>query len=188
MSQSSSLLSLLHLPRELIYKIAGEDAAAYNRILRLCRYISSLFPLSTRLDFMEGFGVTVRVTSIGTFWFWGSHLHDVYGPAMRYINNNVNNNISYYYHGSMHRLVRPASLATSLITWVDYDSLHRDPTAPAGTGVEWLRGAVNMYVHDDGFVVEWWDNGEFIRGVDGTKTSDEYKQVCAEIAYWRALE
>jgi hypothetical protein len=59
MNQSHLLLT--QLPRELIYKIAAEDAYVYNRILRLCRHITSLFPLSTRLNFMEAFGIRVEM-------------------------------------------------------------------------------------------------------------------------------
>jgi hypothetical protein len=199
----SQLLSLLSLPRELIYKIvsggyqrsvasggyqqlgvAAEDAVVYNKMLRICRHITSLFPLSLRLDFMISFGVTIQISSTDIHWCWDGKSHDIYGSASVHVNGNR----YYCYHGHLHRIGKPASMYSNEIQWYEHGKLNRDPMAPAGTDVEWLRGATSMYVGIEGVVVEWWENGVEVRNFGDNPPSERYDQVCAEIAYWRALE
>jgi hypothetical protein len=138
--------SLLSLPREIIYKIAAADAHAYNILLRLCRTLTLLFPLSTRLDFMIDFGITMIMESGDTVWFWGEHMHDIFGPAGVYENGDV----SYNYRDVWHRIDKPACVYTKRIEWYIHGRLHRNLTAPSGTSVEWLRGVASMI--DDGGV------------------------------------
>ena len=180
----NDLSLLLRLPRELIYKIAGIDAGVYNRILRLCRATASLFPLSTRLDFMVAFGVHVDLNDGGVFWFWGDESHSVFGPADVFSPGDR----TYYWRGNLHRVDGPAVLWSYRIQWYVWGLIHRDLAAPAGTGVEWLMGAACMVSNKMDVVVRWSTDGKTVRRVKYSATTDPYKyaQVRAEMDYWRA--
>jgi hypothetical protein len=193
---NNSISHLLSLPRELIYKIAAVDAGAYNIILRLCRVTASLFPLSTRLDFMIDFGVTVKFETTcddapqtATVWYWEDEIHDIFGPAISWEDGDIN----YYWHDKNHRDDGPASMTRTHLMWWHHDVPYRDPAAPSGTGVEWLKGATFISERDRSVFVSW--HCHYITSkqhtIDDSKVrSVEYTsavgiaQVHAEIAYW----
>jgi hypothetical protein len=189
MSMSYSLsLSLTQLPREIIYKVAAGDASVYNCILRLCRTMISLFPLSIRLDFMISFGVTVRIYRDTRYiacivWNYNNVLHDVWGAAVQ----RHHGEREYYWHGREHRRDGPAMVSRKYIAWHHHCLYHRDLEAPSGTGVEWLRGAAKICVYSDGARIMWFTMGELIRIVTPADAAD-MAQVRAEMDYWLARE
>jgi hypothetical protein len=177
---------LLQLPHELIYKIAAVDAIVYNAILRLCRTVTLLFPLSTRLDFMIDFGVTVCVISLDSIevisWSWHGLSHDIFGPSRSYAKGNR----SYWYRGGYHRVALPAIVWKHSVEWYDHDLHHRDLTAPAGTGIEWLRGAADIYEYNNISVVTWYQHGKQVKKIKIKDNKDKRAaEVRAEIAYWQ---
>jgi hypothetical protein len=180
MSESNIILSL---PKDLIYRIAAEDAGVYNIIMRLCRHMAALFPLSIRLDNMIAFGVTVDIGRLGNdisriAWYWNGTEHDIFGPAIAW----EDGDIEYDRLGLPHRdhgPTRPWRLSTR---WYRRGECYRNPTEPAGTGVEWLRGSVFLSVDDDIARVSWCNGGKtrFEKFFD----EDKVAEVAAEIAYW----
>jgi hypothetical protein len=183
MNQSVNTLTLLTLPHEIIYRIAGEDAGVYNRILRLCYTINTLFPLSRRLDFMETFGVRVEITSNDICWSWNDQLHDIFGPAITYIWGAY----EYYYRDELHRIGAPAIVTFGMMAWHIHNELYRDLTAPSGTGMRWLDGIARISDFADTILIEWsHDNHKRVMTCD--VGSPEYTQARAEMDYWLARE
>jgi hypothetical protein len=181
MSNTSPLLSL---HKDLIYKIAAEDTSVYNCILRLCRAMTSLFPLSIRLDFMIDFGVSVCIgPDECVTWTWNGDLHDIWGAANYYSRDAIH----HFYRGKYHRDHRPASVGCYATEWYTHGTMHRDISAAAGTGVEWLRGAARINMsYGYRAVVAWHVHGTCQRGVTIVGPSEEYTQVVDEMDYWRA--
>jgi hypothetical protein len=176
---------LLQLPREIIYKIAAEDASVYNVILRLCRATAALFPLSLRLDFMKTFGVRVMITNDQIQWIWNFQPHDVFGPAQVYDNTEI----TYYYRGARHRIDKPACVECGSIQWYVHGKLHRDPAAPSGTGVDWLTGITSIIIDESFAILMWCYQGEHVRNATiYLEGSTEYEQARAEIDWWLAQE
>jgi hypothetical protein len=185
-----STLSLLSIPRELIYAIAAVDAGVYNVLLRTCKYISSLFPLSTRLDFMVDFGVTVELNhrvsnhnTINIIWFWQGIAHDIFGPAIVW----TDNDISRRWRGGIHCANSPAVLSPSVMVWYYESFCHRTRGDPAGTQVEWLRGASSIVMLDNNnrAMISWYTHGRCTSSI----TIDDQPRLIeaqAEIDYWLA--
>jgi hypothetical protein len=179
----------LSLPRELIYAIAAVDAGVYNVMLRLCRSIHSLFPLSTRLDFMEAFGVTVDITlkngiwqQAHTQWRWGQFTHDVFGPAIRWVDGDM----CYYYRGRRHRAGGPARVWKTHVTWYNHGARHRDLNAPAATGAHILCGYASIrYESDITVSITWYTYGMWVREL--VVTGEDAAVARAEIDYWYRL-
>jgi hypothetical protein len=181
-------LLLLSLPREIIYKIAAEDTGVYNVVLRLCRYTSSLFPLSMRLDFMEAFGVCVEINKgvlFGITWYWDNKWHDIFGPSHESTDRRY-----YSYRGYWHREHLPARVWRDVgIQWYHRGVVHRDMTAPVGTGVRWLAGAASIVRYSgDTIDVVWYHHGQVVRKLDFTKGTEGYTQAHAEMNYWLTQE
>jgi hypothetical protein len=186
-----ALISLTQLPRELIYKIAAADAGVYNRIIRLCRYTISLFPLSIRLDVMEAFGVRVKIHKYDEVdascitWYWNDQLHDIFGPAESW----EDDSIAHYYRGVIHAVDTPAYIHRDNIGWYSHDCRYRDPEAPAGTGVKWLAGASVVISSSEYILATWYNNRDIpIRRIRALPGTVEYAQASAEINYWFTRE
>jgi hypothetical protein len=186
MSTQTDFSLLLQQARELIYTIAAEDANVYNVILRLCRATAALFPLSLRLDYMIAFGVTVRMKEkfslSGIYWYWGDKAHDIFGPAKVHDDGDT----VYYYRGRFHRHNGPARVWHTSIQWAIHGNIHRDYTAPSGTGVKWLAGAASIVDFIDYSRVIWCDRGKITHELAFEKDTDEYTQIRAEMNYWIA--
>jgi hypothetical protein len=182
---TSTFISLLtQLPRELIYKIAATNSTVYNTLLRLCHTITSLFPLSTRLNIMIDFGIHVEIKNDYTGWYWNGRSHDVWGPADTYDDGSA----SYYYRGLLHRVDKPAGIWPEMISWYTYGSRHRDRTAPSGTGVGWLDGVALIIDNNEYIEVERWHLDYYICRSEYLAGSIEYTQARAEMDYWLARE
>jgi hypothetical protein len=178
--QSANTSILLTLPRELIYMIAAVDAIVYNGLLRTCRTVAYLFPLSTRLDYMISFGVTVDVLPGGIEWRWDNQLHNIFGPALTWIDGDY----SHWWHGLLHREDGPASVQHNEVRWSHESFVHRALDAPAGTAEEILRGAAAIIEYNGVAKVQWFRYGQRLKKAQ--LTGEQAAQVRAEINYWRA--
>jgi hypothetical protein len=193
-------ISFTQLPRELIYAIAAEDASVYNALLRTCRYISSLFPLSTRLDFMEAFGVTVKISgnidshAVSTHWTWRGISHDVFGPAITWGNHAITHRyrgISHNGHGPtkiFHNHNTQTGWWADEIRWYHMGKISRDKDASSCTGTELLKGVASITMTREYTTLGWYENGTLIRASPHVLSNAETACVRAEIDYWSAME
>jgi hypothetical protein len=147
---------------------------------------------------MINFGVTVKFRDsyiplaediwVTCFtWYWNGNIHDIFGAAMNW----EDGEIKHLWHGQYHRYGDgPSILRHCEIAWWYHDTIYRDPMAPAGTDVEWLRGATIINEREGIAIVNWCTNDGSGITVTNKRYTDAIRvaQVRAEIDYWWAQE
>jgi hypothetical protein len=90
-----------YMPLEMLDLIAAVDEQSYRAILAIPLFARSLTPGKV-VDFMIGFGYSVRITKSYIEWYLNGYSHRVGGPAMEYTDGYK----AWYLNGKLHRQAR----------------------------------------------------------------------------------